>query len=77
MNTFYLSFGSVKVGERFRFVNPYIPADAQDWTYRKVSPRKYRCECGPNAGRDYQTGGRVAVAIVYLDMMVPFRWKWC
>ncbi len=57
MNTWYLSFGSLNVGERFRFSTDFTTFS----TYVKLSPRRYRCENGPTAGRVFQTSVRSAV----------------
>ena len=63
--TIWFSFGDLKVGEKFVFHNPYCGSPVvTSETLVKISPRKYRVEHGPDAGREWQTSVRSAVALV-------------
>ena len=64
--TIWFSFGDLKVGEKFVFQNPYCryQSATTSETLVKISPRKYRVENGPDAGREWQTSVRSAVALV-------------
>ena len=67
MSTWYLSFGSLRVGEKFRFTNPFKDGDdAGDETLlEKVSPRKYRVLIGEgNPSVTFSTSVKSAVVVV-------------
>lgn len=67
MATWYLSFGSLRVGEKFRFANPFKDGDdAGDETLlEKVSPRKYKVLIGEgNPNVTFSTSVNTAVVSV-------------
>ena len=59
MSTWYLSFGSLRVGEKFRFLNQ------ENSLLEKVSPRKYRVLLGEgNPSVTFSTSVKSAVVVV-------------
>lgn len=59
MSTWYLSFGSLRVGEKFRFLNQ------ENSLLEKVSPRKYKVLIGEgNPNVTFSTSVNTAVLSV-------------
>jgi hypothetical protein len=67
-NTWYMSFGNLKIGEKFYFCNPWAKNLARSSeVFVKVSPRKYRklvADCAITSGLTWQTSAKSGVAIV-------------
>lgn len=61
----YMSFGQLHIGESFIFFNPWVSASPkiteETELFTKISPRKYRTQNGPDAGREWQATSKSGV----------------